>query len=99
MALTRRPDSSKVDAFISGAPDARPAAAPVTAAVAPAPAPVAAKPARVAPASSRKQPISLTIDAAILAKVDERAAQLGLSRAAAMALACSRWVESEGKGA
>jgi hypothetical protein len=94
MALTKRPaiDSSKVDAFISGAPDAKgQSAAPV----APVAAPVPAKPSRVVAASARKHPISLTIDAAILARMDEAAAARGLSRAAAIADACADWLKSK----
>jgi hypothetical protein len=94
MALTKRPaiDSSKVDAFISGAPDAK---GQGVAPVAPAAAPVPAKPARVVAASARKHPISLTIDAAILARMDEAAAARGLSRAAAIADACADWLKSK----
>jgi hypothetical protein len=99
MALTKRPaiDSSKVDAFISGAPDAKgqgvaPAAAP---APTPAAAPVPAKPA-AAPVSTRKHPISLTIAPALLARMDEAAAARGLSRAAAFADACADWLKAKG---
>lgn len=97
MALTKRPaiDSSKVDAFISGAPDAKGQAAAPVAPVAPAAAPAPAKPARVVATSARKHPISLTIDAAILARMDEAAAARGLSRAAAIADACADWLKSK----
>jgi hypothetical protein len=95
-ARTAAPKASEQDigAFISKAPDAKEQGA------APAPASTpAAAPARspaAAPASTRKQPISLTIAPALLARVDEAAVRLGLSRAAAVALALSRFVEAEG---
>jgi hypothetical protein len=91
MALTKRPtiDSSKVDAFISGAPDAKGQGAAPAATLTP------AKPARVVAANTRKHPISLTIDAAILARIDDAAAARGLSRAAAIADACADWLKSK----
>jgi hypothetical protein len=97
MALTKRPaiDSSKVDAFISGAPDAKGQSVAPVAPVAPAAVPVPAKPARVVAPSARKHPISLTIDAGILARMDEAAAARGLSRAAAIADACADWLKSK----
>jgi hypothetical protein len=96
MAITKRPpavDPRKVDAFISGAPDAK---VPASAAEAKPAAPIATKAA--APSSPRKHPISLTIAPDLLGRIDETAARLGLSRAAAIALACSRFVEAERKG-
>jgi metal-responsive CopG/Arc/MetJ family transcriptional regulator len=60
-----------------------------------APVPSPAKPAVAAPASARKQAISLTIPPALLVRVDEAAGRLGLSRAAAIALALSRFVDGE----
>ena len=95
MALTRRPamDSSKADAFMSGAPDAKGQSAVAPAAAAPAPTP--GKPARVIASSARKHPISLTIDATILARMDDAAAARGLSRAAAIADACADWLKSK----
>jgi hypothetical protein len=99
-ARTAAPKASEQDigAFISKAPDAKEQGAAPAPASAPAAAPAAA-PARspaAAPASTRKQPISLTIAPALLARVDEAAVRLGLSRAAAVALALSRFVEAEG---
>lgn len=47
------------------------------------------------PSTRRKKPISLTISPALLARVDERAEQMGLSRAAAVSLALSRFLDSE----
>ncbi|MYM70513.1 ribbon-helix-helix protein, CopG family [Pseudoduganella sp. FT55W] len=43
----------------------------------------------------RKKPISLTIDAKLLAELDKKAKALGLSRAAGFALAVSRFVAAE----
>lgn len=108
MALTKRPqpravDESSIAKFISAAPDApaevavasAPAAQPV-AAVPPQPA-VTSAPARpsAAPTSSRKQAISLTLSPNIIHGMDDAAGRLGLSRAAAIALACSRFIEAE----
>lgn len=75
-----RGDAAALDALIAGAPGGKPAAAPV-----------AALPA----AGVRKKPISLTIDANILAQLDRKAGALGLSRAAAFALAVSRFIAAE----
>lgn len=69
----------QVSALINAAPDAKPNA--------PAPA--------LVPKGGRKKPISLTIDAHILAALDNKAAALGLSRAAAFALAVSRFIAAE----
>lgn len=71
----------QVAALIAGAPDAKSTAA------SPAPAPGLA--------GGRKKPISLTIDSNILAQLDRKAAALGLSRAAAFALAVSRFIAAE----
>jgi hypothetical protein len=95
MAITKRPpeaDAKKVEAFISGAPDAKtPAAASVAASR-----PVEASAAKVSPqASSRKHAISLTISPVLLARMDEAAAARGLSRAAAIADACADWLKSK----
>jgi hypothetical protein len=95
-ARTVAPKASEQDigAFISKAPDAKEQGAAPAPASAPAAAP--ARSPAAAPASTRKQPISLTIAPALLARVDEAAVRLGLSRAAAVALALSRFVEAEG---
>lgn len=70
--------------FIAGAPDAGRAA------------PSAAAPsADLLSSGGRKKPISLTIDGKILAQLDKKAAALGLSRAAAFALAVSRFIAAE----
>lgn len=77
-----------LDKFVQGAPDA--------ASTAPAPMPAAAAlPADLIAAGGRKKPISLTIDPKILAQLDNKAAKLGLSRAAAFALAVSRFIAAE----
>ena len=74
----------QVAALIGAAPDAKPSATST-----PAPAPA------LVPKGGRKKPISLTIDAHILAALDNKAAALGLSRAAAFALAVSRFIAAE----
>jgi Ribbon-helix-helix protein, copG family len=43
----------------------------------------------------RKEQITLTLAPELLAKVDERAAQMGMSRAACMSLAIFQWLERE----
>ncbi|MBR8114460.1 ribbon-helix-helix protein, CopG family [Burkholderia cenocepacia] len=103
MGITKRPTPAKVDPaaiekFINSAPDAKVqgAAAPAApAAPVAVPAPTPAKPSRPVAASTRKQPISLTIDAGILARMDEAAAARGLSRAAAIADACADWLKNK----
>lgn len=82
-----------IDSFISGGLGA------------PEPAPVAADPAAarapIEPKTSggRKKPISLTIEPTLLVELDQTAAGLGISRAAAFSLAVSRFVASEKRGA
>ncbi|MET3234322.1 UNVERIFIED_ORG: hypothetical protein ABIC54_006543 [Burkholderia sp. 1263] len=100
MSITKRPQAKQVSeaermAFINGAPDAASSAGAVVPAAPAAPAPTPAKPSRVVASSTRKQPISLTIDAGILARIDEAAAARGLSRAAAIADACADWLKSK----
>lgn len=97
MAITkpapRKPVSQEqIDRFIGGG-----LGAPAPA-VEPAPAPVAraAAPIEPAPKASRKQGISVTIQPALLAQLDDTAKRMGLSRAAAISLAVSRLVASEG---
>lgn len=46
-------------------------------------------------ARRRKEVISLGVDGALLKRLDARAAQLGLSRAAAINLAMARFLDSE----
>lgn len=80
----------QVAAIIAGAPDGARSSAPNAAATAP-----ARDRSPVVPSGARKKPISLTIDANILAELDRKAAALGLSRAAAFALAVSRFIAAE----
>lgn len=47
------------------------------------------------PARPRKQVISLGVDGQLLRRIDERAAKLGLSRAAAINLAMARLIDAE----
>ncbi|PAJ87946.1 hypothetical protein DF011_20445 [Burkholderia ubonensis] len=87
MAITKRPDPRKaaaIDQFIGGAPDA--AASESSSQV---------EPAR-APGRRKKETISLGIDPALLARVDAAADHLGISRAAAFAMAAARFVDAEG---
>jgi len=93
--LKRAPSEAELQAFIGRAPDAKEQGAIAAAAPAPVAAPTPSKPARVVASSARKHPISLTIDAAILARMDEAAAARGLSRAAAIADACADWLKSK----
>ena len=93
MGITPRPKTA--EEFINGAPDSRAAApAPASSAHA-APAVTVAAPAALVPKGGRKKPISLTMDANILAALDEKAAKIGISRAAAFALAVSRFIAAE----
>lgn len=85
MAITKKPTkpaqdatAAAADAFISGAPDAA-AATPEA-------------PRRVR--KGRKVQITLTIAEPLLSRVDERAAQLGQSRAAVINLAIVQALES-----
>ncbi|MDN4056318.1 hypothetical protein QPK32_24945 [Massilia sp. YIM B02763] len=75
--------------FISGAPDQKPTAPP-------APAP-AAQPEPAVPRTlrKRKEPVTMTLDPAILAEFDELAAGMGLSRAAATGMAMRRMIDEE----
>ncbi|WP_232439412.1 hypothetical protein [Burkholderia ubonensis] len=73
-----------IDQFIGGAPDAA-ASEP----------PNQVEPARAA-GRRKKETISLGIDPALLARVDAAADRLGVSRAAAFAMAASRFVDAEG---
>ncbi|BDD79955.1 hypothetical protein [Burkholderia phage FLC10] len=101
MSVSKRPplkrpaSEAELQAFIGRAPDAKEQAAIASAAPATVAAPTPAKPARVVASSTRKQPISLTIDAGILARIDDAAAARGLSRAAAIADACADWLKSK----
>lgn len=88
-----RPNVSaqSVDAFINGAPDAAPIAAP-----APAAAPVSTRaPDLELGTAGRKKPISLTVEPKLLAELDRVARGLGISRASAFSLAISRFIAQE----
>lgn len=82
MSLTRKVKPEVAASFIAAAPDAG--------AVAPAAAAPAAETERV-----KKTAISLTLRPELLAAVDAIAAKRGISRAAAISTAVSRYVESE----
>lgn len=83
MAITRPPvkqpaNTAQIDAFIGAAPDASPSPE--------------AGPKRVR--KGRKVQITLTITEAMLERVDEKAAQIGQSRAAVINLAIAQVLES-----
>lgn len=92
--LTPRPTKS-ADEFIAGAPDSAPARAAAAPAV---PDDVNVRGGEPAGAG-RKKPISLTIDPAILERLDRVARDLGLSRASAFSLAVSRFIAQEDREA
>lgn len=95
MAITKRPvkpNPADIDAFISGAPDAAPATVPPTALPAEPPTETASAPKRVK--KGKKVQITLTITEAMLERVDERAGQIGQSRAAWINLAIAQMLES-----
>lgn len=75
-------------AFISNAPDEKPAAGV---------APVAADPAPALPRAlrKRKEPVTMTLDPGILEEFDQLAASMGLSRAAATGMAMRRMIDEE----
>ncbi|RQT09807.1 CopG family transcriptional regulator [Burkholderia contaminans] len=87
MAITKRPDARKaaaIEQFIGSAPDSLAPAASTDAAQS------------RTQVRQKKETISLGIDPTLLARVDAVATRLGVSRAAAFALAVSRFVEGEG---
>lgn len=84
------PTDAQVDAFIAAAPDAhQPAAAPPQAVPA---AQVGDVPREL---RKRKEPITVTVSPDILVQFDRIAASLGLSRAAALGLAMTRFIALE----
>ena len=79
-------------------PPVRPAADPAEAFIEAAPDGAAAKTGKRANGrvyKARKVPVSFTVEQELLTAFDARAAELGLSRAAAMTLAMSRLVRGE----
>lgn len=92
MAIVKRPQTKSVDAFISGAPDALPGA--TERAAAPAAAVVEETIKRVM--LGKQAQISLAMPLELLARIDEQAARLSISRAAYIKQAMSRAVEGEG---
>lgn len=84
--ITKRPavtGQKQVEEFISGAPDGKGKIA---------------QPAEPEQTSARKKAISMTVEPALLARVDRAAKRLGVSRAAAFSLALSRFADAEEKG-
>jgi hypothetical protein len=92
MGITARPGRKSADEFIQGAPDGGGSVAPV-------PGGARQEMDRDPRGGGRKKAISLTIDPAILAELDRKAGKLGLSRAAAFALAVSRFIANEDREA
>lgn len=94
MAITKRPvkaSPTDIEAFISGAPDATTTSVAAVATPEPQPEPVSA-PKRVK--KGKKVQITLTITEAMLGRVDEKAIQIGQSRAAWINLAIAQMLES-----
>jgi len=88
---TNKVSDDQLDRFVSGAPDVRPPAA------APAPAPAVADPVPTIARRGRKEPISLTLQADMIAKLDAARARMGgLSRPAFIALAVTKFIEQNG---
>lgn len=93
----RQPSEAELDQFVKGAPDVRPAAAAPAPASAAAPAPAAADPVPAIARRGRKEPISLTLQADMIAKLDSARARMGgLSRPAFIALAVTKFIEQNG---
>jgi hypothetical protein len=91
----RQPSEADLDQFVKGAPDVRPAAAAPAPAAASAPA--AADPVPAIARRGRKEPISLTLQADMIAKLDSARARMGgLSRPAFIALAVTKFIEQNG---
>ncbi|AOJ53883.1 ribbon-helix-helix protein, CopG family [Burkholderia thailandensis] len=92
MSITKRPalsqDEAAISAFISGAPDARPATPPD----------VAVELTSPTQRRSRKKKISVDIDAELLERVDRAAQAMGISRNAVLALGASRFVDENMRG-
>ncbi|NBI45432.1 CopG family transcriptional regulator [Burkholderia sp. ISTR5] len=82
MVISKPPKARKAAAerFIEGAPDAGAAEAPANI---------------PAPTRQKKETISLGLDPALLARADAAAARFGVSRAALIAMALTRFVDSE----
>ena len=87
MAVVKRPQTKSVDDFIKGAPDAPEVAAPAAA--------VADEAIKRVMLGKQAQ-ISLAMPLELLARIDEQAARLSISRAAYIKQAVSRAVEGEG---
>lgn len=86
----RQANEDQLDQFVRKAPDVQPAAAPASAPAATDPVPVIAR-------RGRKEPISLTLQADMIAKLDRARAQMGgLSRPAFIALAVTKFIEQNG---
>ncbi|WP_186113250.1 CopG family transcriptional regulator [Burkholderia gladioli] len=82
MVISKPPKARKAAAerFIEGAPDAGAAEAPANI---------------PAPTRQKKETISLGLDPALLARADAAAVRFGVSRAALIAMALTRFVDSE----
>ena len=96
---TRQASEADLDKFVHGAPDARPSV-PAAAGAPAAPAPAAAPAVEATPVIARrgrKEPISLTLQAEMIARLDKARARMGgLSRPAFIALAVTKYIEENG---
>jgi hypothetical protein len=88
MSIVKRPPKKSVDDFIKGAPDSVPSAA--------APAAAVADETIKRVMLGKQAQISLAMPLYLLARIDEQAVRLSISRAAYIKQAVSRAVEGEG---
>jgi len=99
---SRQPSEAELERFVHAAPDMRPSTPAPASASAPAAAPAAAPPPAaeqvpVIARRGRKEPISLTLQADMIAKLDQARARMGgLSRPAFIALAVTKFIEQNG---
>jgi hypothetical protein len=93
---SRQPSEADLERFVHAAPDMRPSA-PAAPAAAAAAAPTVAEQVPVIARRGRKEPISLTLQADMIAKLDQARARMGgLSRPAFIALAVTKFIEQNG---
>jgi hypothetical protein len=93
---SRQPSEADLERFVHAAPDMRSSTPAPVAAPAAAP-PPAAEQVPVIARRGRKEPISLTLQADMIAKLDQARARMGgLSRPAFIALAVTKFIEQNG---
>jgi len=97
---SRQPSEAELERFVHAAPDMRPSTPASASAPAAAPSaapPPAAEQVPVIARRGRKEPISLTLQADMIAKLDQARARMGgLSRPAFIALAVTKFIEQNG---